>query len=219
MHYLQPALYAEGPTDERFLVQLLWRLCDDLCLNLHQQVEVAAVEVLPEAKSSLAGESRPGRILAAAESASDLWTVLFVHADADRDPAAARLNRVGPAMELLHARFPHRGVVSVVPVRMTEAWMLQDGDALRAVMGCTLSDKEWGLPGSDAGVEAIRDPKQMLEKVFLSTQPSGPARRRGVGGLYAPLGERVRLERLRLLPSFRQTDQELQTALQAQLVY
>jgi Domain of unknown function (DUF4276) len=219
VRYLQPALYAEGATDERFLGQLLWRLCDDLCLNLHQQVEVAPVEVLPEAKTVQAGEGRHDRILAAAQAASDLWTVLFVHADADGDAIAARANRAAPAINFLHQRFAKRSAVAVVPVRMTEAWMLQDGDALRDVLGCTLSDQHWGLPGSDVGIESIRDPKQMLEHVFLSTQPSGPARRRGIGGLYAPLGERVRLDRLRLLPSFRETDQELRAALIAQLMF
>ena len=219
MRYLQPALYAEGATDERFLPQLLWRLCDDLCLMLNQRVEVAPVEVLPVVKAAQIAGSRHDRILAAAEAASDLWSVLFVHADADGDAIAARASRVHPGLELLQQRFASRIAVAVVPVRMTESWMLQDGNALRNVLGCTLSDKDWGLPGSDAGVEALTDPKQMLEQIFLSTQPSGPARRRGVGGLYAPLGERVSLDRLRRLPSFRQTDQELQAALHARQVY
>ena len=33
MQYLSLALYAEGPTDYRFLSPLLQRLCEDICLR------------------------------------------------------------------------------------------------------------------------------------------------------------------------------------------
>ena len=51
MQYLSLALYAEGPTDYRFLSPLLQRLCEDICLrDALDLVEVSEVLALDDSE-------------------------------------------------------------------------------------------------------------------------------------------------------------------------
>lgn len=215
MHYLGLALYAEGPTDERFLGPLLLRLCDDICTR-RARSPVEINEVLPLGESArLQSTSREERILAAARQAQGAWSLVFIHGDADGDAQQARNTRVQPAVNRLHEAFgDETRAVAVIPVRTTEAWAVCDGDALREVLGTQLGDAALGLPSSAASSERHADPKQCLTRAFEASQAPG-RRRQGarVGSLYGPLGERVRLARLRELSAFIAFESELTSAL------
>ena len=67
MQYLSLALYAEGPTDYRFLSPLLQRLCEDICLrDALDLVEVSEVLALEEGITrtsySGCGQTCPGGV-------------------------------------------------------------------------------------------------------------------------------------------------------------
>ena len=101
MLYLGLALYAEGRTDERFLSPLLLRLCGDICGFESTRLVEINDEVLVLAHSAKAQDAgRENRILEAAKQASGAWSILFVHADADRDAKRARQRNV--SMTLRH---------------------------------------------------------------------------------------------------------------------
>jgi hypothetical protein len=58
--------------------------------------------------------------------------LLFVHRDADRGPTATRREEIRRAVA---ATMANQMTVPVVPVRMTEAWLLIDEAAIRSAAG------------------------------------------------------------------------------------
>ena len=216
MRYLGLALFSEGPTDDRFLVPLLQRLCQDLCLK-HSSELVDIADVLPlKNPKGEAGAPRAERVARAAVEAADAWQILFVHTDGAGDAGAKRAQLVVPAIALVQKRFCATGAgVAVVPVRETEAWALADGDALRFVFGTTLDDVALGVPVHARQVEAIADPKQVLERAYARTGPGGRRARAGVAALLSSLGQQVSLARLRQVDSFARTEAEAMVALES----
>lgn len=214
MHYLGIALYAEGPTDYYFLRPLLQRLCEDICARESpHNVEFSEVLALDHS-STTKNSPREQRILEAAKAARGVWRVLFVHADGAGQPARAREQLVQPAIELLQQEMAQDGCgVAVIPIRETEAWALWDGDALRQVFGTTLTDDDLGLPASANLVEAMPDPKAILNNAFNATQPSGRRKRQGVSPMLNALGEQVSLARLRQIAGFSLLETELKESL------
>jgi hypothetical protein len=214
VRYIGLALYAEGPTDYRFLQPLLQRLCNQLCA-VEATVPVDFSEVEPLDHPTDAKDlPRYARVVQAAVLHRGAWQILFVHGDGGGNPQVARAELVTPAIDALRVLFGDDGYgVAVVPVRETESWALQDGDALRSVFGVTLPNEALGLPASAKAVEATIDPKAVLEAAFLATQPSSRRRKAGVAPLFNALGEQVSLERLQELPSVRALVADLRAAL------
>lgn len=213
MHYLGLAMFAEGPTDHRFLRPLLYRLCDELCLGSRTPVEVSEVLEL-HTPASLKDRPRAERIAVAAESASDAWRVLFVHADADGNDAAARAERVEPALKAVRERLGSgRHGVAVVPVRSTDAWALADADALRRVFGTTLTPLELGVPPLPRDVERLADPKSTFLHSFEATRPPRSRARSGVAPYLDRLGDEICIQALRQLDAFRRLESDLTAAL------
>ena len=183
MRCLGLALYAEGPTDYRFLSPLLHRLTDELCVQKAREiVDVSAVFPLTE-PGRFKEEDRAARILEAARAAWGTFSILFVHTDGEGDPATARQERVEPAAQRIREELgkESENVVAVLPVRETEAWALADGEALRGAFGCTLDDAALGLPVHP--VEAIG--------IYTSVSAAlGLSRREGGGAFAGRLGGR-----------------------------
>lgn len=214
MHFLQPALFAEGPTDHRFLKPLLDRLCVDLCLRSRATVETADVIELQPATAHR-HLPRAACIAKTALSAKSSWNLLFIHADADGDEQAARAQRVWPGIDELHrllnsARHP---AVAIVPVRTTEAWALADGKALRHAYGVTLDDRQLRIPTNPRDVEQLPDPKSALLASFLATSPSRKKARGGVAPYLGLMGGNVSIAVLRRVPAFAQLETDLLAAL------
>ena len=214
MRYLGLALYAEGPTDYRFLTPLLRRLADDLCLNEGNEVieisEVWPVDAPPECEDS----DRASRIREAALAARGAFNVLFVHADGAGNPEAAREHNIAPGAQQIAIHFAEdeARIVAVVPVRETEAWTLADGDALRGAFGTTLEDASLGLPHPPREVESIQDPKQVLNEVFVRVV-GRPHRRRRAAQYLEAIGIRMSLQQLRRVPAFARLENDLRDAL------
>lgn len=84
--------------------------------------------------------------------------LLVVHRDAEKQSPADRVAEVREAVAKAGNLPPH---VCVVPVKMSEAWMLFDEDAIRAAVGNPNGKSELRLPRL-AKVEDIADPKSEL---------------------------------------------------------
>ena len=212
MRYLGLALFAEGPTDYYFLRPLLQRLCEDICAReARASVEVSEVLGLDDPDNER--RSRAERIALSAEMAKGAWNILFIHTDGANDIRRARAQLIQPGIDLVRREMGEEvASVGVVPVRETEAWVIVDGDALRCAFGTELSDIELGLPVI-RDVEAVVDPKSVLQRAFNATNPSNRRLRQGISPYLNTLGEQVSLNSLRDLSSFRLLEDEICAAL------
>lgn len=114
------------------------------------------------------------KIQEAVKLSSDL-DMLFVHRDANNAGAQARHLEIEKAVE---NALPTRGRwVAVVPVRMTEAWLLLDQAAIRRVVGKPDGRQPLDLP-SPKRVERVPDPKDMLKRAMLAAVATTGRRRR-----------------------------------------
>ena len=99
--------------------------------------------------------------------------MLFVHRDAEKQEPARRCAEVDRAVG--RSGVPY---VPVVPVRMLEAWLLVDADAIRAASGNRHGNGELVLP-SAAKLEPLPDPKKMLFGLLQSASGLSGRRLKG----------------------------------------
>jgi Domain of unknown function (DUF4276) len=213
MRLLSSALYCEGPGDALFLRPLLLRLCETTAADAQEPVEVPDVIDLGD-KAEHQSRPRDERIASAARAAEGAWIVLFIHADADaRDARTAIAERVQPAIDRLAADLgANKQAIAVVPIRMTEAWLLADLDAFRSVLGTTLDVDALGLSKVVAhGAERVTDPKALVRQAIAVAKPR--ARAAQVASYRARLGEAASLERLRHLFAFQALERDFRAAL------
>jgi hypothetical protein len=85
--------------------------------------------------------------------------LLFVHRDADGSGYKDRKDEVFNCLRNVGIRIP---TVSIVPVRMTEAWLLCDEAAIRSAAGRPRGDSEIPIPHKKS-VENLSEPKKILE--------------------------------------------------------
>ena len=191
MTTLVTVLYAEGPTDQRFLPLLIQRTAVQILSQRGHTIVDVLEPMLVEPPEK--GE-RDHSILAVARRVHG-YHLLFVHADADAPTATAALRqRIAPAVALVQAAQQQgetvcTDLVSIVPVQMTEAWMLVDRAALRAVMGAPSDHHDLDMPVRPQQVEQIADPKQQLSRIFaeaLASRTRRIRRRHRIAELYEP---------------------------------
>jgi len=87
--------------------------------------------------------------------------LLFVHRDAERETREERVQEIRSQLEAVAVRT----AVCVVPVRMQEAWLLFDEEAIRLAADNPRGNKTLALPPL-ASVETIPDPKNLLYKLL-----------------------------------------------------
>lgn len=86
--------------------------------------------------------------------------LLFVHRDADRETRDKRVQEIRKASaELPEEHLPP--LVNVIPVRMQEAWLLIDEDAIRSAAGNWRYAGQLELPPANC-LECIPDAKDLL---------------------------------------------------------
>lgn len=210
------ALYSEGATDNRFLPLVAQRTAENLLLQRASQV----IDVLPvQIVRDIREQSRAEGILQAARQSWG-YHLLLVHSDADdRSPQAALTERIQPGVALV-AQQPEdadlcRELVPIVPVTMTEAWMLADGERLGELLNPALSLNALNIPTSPDEIERIADPKERLSQIARAAYAQRPRRRRGhsIGELYEPLGQQLSLDALGRLSAYQSFQAELATVL------
>ena len=140
--------------------------------------------------------------------------VLMVHRDAEGQPPETRRQEIVSAVRQAAVTDPH---VCVVPVRMTEAWLLFNESAIRKAAGNPCGTQPLSVPPL-RGIEGHPDPKRVLVGALrtasglagrrLSKLNFGEARHRLAEALtdYSPL---------RVLPAFQQLEADVQRFLAA----
>lgn len=151
MRELRYTLVADGSSDRSLMPILGWLLrqsCDGLPIQ--------------GAFSDLRRLRPPPRSLSDRISRSvELYPcdVLFIHRDAEGASLDERLAEIEESLK--EARVAQKPVVCVIPVRMTEAWLLIDEAALRRAAGNPNGKQPLNLP-SVARLEGLSDPKRVL---------------------------------------------------------
>ena len=133
------AIYCEGPTDFRFLSELVPRVCDDL-FRQHAVNDWIVADNILWANGNLESLDKTKRkeklkqsqsLLKAAEAAG-LYHILCVHCDSDTRSYNETIEQsFKPGYDLVLARASGvcKQLVPIIAVREIEAWLLADAEA------------------------------------------------------------------------------------------
>jgi hypothetical protein len=139
--------------------------------------------------------------------------LVICHRDTDNTSIADRRAEMTAALHVVGSESP---LVAVIPVRMTEAWLMLDERAIRTVAGNPRGKVDLQLP-KVANIERMADPKAYLQKVILVASETSGRRRERLDRRFSS-NRRQLLERLDLegpitqLPSWQALLQEVATA-------
>jgi hypothetical protein len=133
--------------------------------------------------------------------------VICIHSDADSPDIKERLkNNIIPAFTAVEELENEvcKNLVAIIPVQMTEAWMLADIDLFKEKIGTSKSNSDLGLPSRIKLVENLSDPKSVIKEALRLAQIDQPKRRKKltIAHLYSPLSQELSIEKLMQLPSY-----------------
>lgn len=140
----------------------------DMCTERGMDVVVTPVD----ARLLGAGRTVVRRLARLAEQ-GDYCDLVFVHRDAEGQGVDPRRTEIRAAAEMAGVTVP---LVPVVPVRMTEAWLLLDEAAIRMVAGRPNGRSSLDLP-TLGEVERLADPKALLRECLLTASETTGRRR------------------------------------------
>jgi len=160
---IRGTLVTDGSSDKVLERLLEWLLSQCGCPN--SKVTWADLRALPCPPSELKGKIA---------DALDLYPceVLFVHRDAESQTIQDRVREISEAQE--SSATPY---VCVIPVRMTEAWMLFDEPAIRRAANNPNGNVPLNLPCMN-DIEGIPDPKCILHDALNTASGLNQRRQR-----------------------------------------
>lgn len=165
MKELRCTLLTDGPSDRALIPVLQW--------VLRQQVPFA-VNI---DWADLRRLRRPTRHLAARIARTvELFPcdLLFVHRDAEGEQRERRVEEIEAALAAVDSWDRDR-TVAVVPMRMTEAWLLIDAAALRSAAGNPRGSVRLSIPAVRQ-LEGLPDPKKTLHDLIRRASSLGGRR-------------------------------------------
>lgn len=215
MGVLSLALYCEGNTDKRFLPPIIQKTSRYI-LYTHSRVDVEVMQIQIMMRED---REQHGAIFAAARQARG-YDILIVHADADGPTAQeAHSQRFEPGYkQVLESQEEIcRDLIPIIPIQAIEAWMMADYQLLLDEIGTDLRPTELNIPTRANQVETISRPKQRLKQAVHIAYAHRTRRQRAtdIDFLYEPIGEKISLERLRMVTSYNQFVSDLTTTLKS----
>jgi hypothetical protein len=157
---LRPGLLVEGNSDGRYLGALIRKQLDALVECSDRHVEVYPCDTSPDVWTN----KPKADVLAEAKSLARDCDLLFVHCDADA--ASKAHDYVAHLKQWVEGEKRAAEPVALVPVLMTESWMLADQSALARV-----------VPGLDIGSYPYSAPADVEKRVT----PSAKSKTKGIG--------------------------------------
>jgi hypothetical protein len=157
MNEIRYTLISDGPSDRSLVPILTWALREKGEVS-RIQAEWADLRRLPQPPQTL-----HARIL----NAIDLFPsdLLFVHRDAEKEDPEHRYKEIHAALHEATQRGFQTPAVCVVPVQMTEAWLLFDETAIRLAAGNPNGKNPLKVPDLSI-IEQIPDPKEILFNIL-----------------------------------------------------
>lgn len=204
-NFLLTGLFTEGTTDIRFLECVVKTTLENLAMECSGYIETE-LQIISIEKSGLSFNEQI--LKAAQKSKNDFGVlVLFVHTDSDnKDDSDVFNNKIFPAIELIKQKEEDavcKKIVAIVPVQMTESWMLADKELLKNEIGIKGTDIELGIHRDP---EEIADPKAVIESIIRISKENQVKRRRNKGitiaDLYQIVGQKTDISKLEKLPSY-----------------
>ncbi len=152
---LRFTLLGDGSSDEALNRHIEWLIRENVATDVAVDSHWADLRAV---------KPRPEGLRARIERTLDLYPsdLLFVHRDAEKESAEKRFE------EILQACSAIIGIsisVPVVPVRMSEAWLLCDELAIRKAAGNPNGDQPLNLPRLSE-LEKLPDPKNTLQNAL-----------------------------------------------------
>jgi hypothetical protein len=210
MKELRYTLLSDGSSDSALIPVLTWLLQAHLvdCAIQHEWADLRRV---PKSLKDTFSK----RIKLAVELYP--CELLFIHRDAEKEPRQKRLDEIRKAKEEA-GESVSVPTVCVVPVRMTEAWLLFDETALRRAAANPNGKHPLQLPDLTK-LEDKPDPKELLYKLLGEASGLGSHRRKKlrVEELVHRVAEFIDdFASLRAMPAFKALEDELKQVIQEQ---
>lgn len=163
MNEIRYTLLSEGTSDKALLPILNWLLKQHLP-GYAIQAEWADLARLPKAPKTL-----PERI----QKSVELYPceLLFVHRDADGQGRRQRCDEIYSASKVIEDSLGTTILICVIPVRMMEAWLLFNEDAIRTVAENPRGRERLSIP-SIRTIEQLPDPKSLLNDLLRQANGS-----------------------------------------------
>jgi hypothetical protein len=169
MEELRYTLLSDGPSDKALMPILTWLLRQHVP-NLPIQPSWSELRRLP---------TPPRELHEKIQKSIELYPcdLLFIHRDAETTSLEERLGEINQAVSnaIVDRQMP--AVVCVVPIRMTEAWLLFDINAIRQAAGNPNGTVPLNLP-TLSDVESIPNPKRVLHNILRTATELRTYRRR-----------------------------------------
>lgn len=201
MKILTTGLITDGTSDQA-LIPLLTSLLESLLPNTGFQ---PPQWIAPQGRKTLAD-----RLAHALDPDQFHFDILFVHRDAENETFDKRALEISQATP----QGPHP-VVCVVPIKMTEAWLLTSEAAIKQAVGNPQSKAKLKLPPVTK-IEAC-DAKSILDTALTEAKELNTLRRRKFKPeqFRARVAEELAIDLmpLRKVPSFRRLEQDLRDLL------
>ncbi|MBN2312589.1 MAG: DUF4276 family protein [Sedimentisphaerales bacterium] len=166
LHY---TLLSDGPSDKALMPILTWLLQQHVP-NLPIQSRWADLRMLPKP---------PRELCTKIQESVHLFpcNLLFIHRDAEKASLDDRLNEIRQAVSEACIDTEISDFICVVPIRMTEAWLLFDVDAIRQAAGNPNGTLPLQIPRL-SDVESLPNPKKILHKALRTATEYGTHRRK-----------------------------------------
>lgn len=142
----------------------------NLCARAGLEIELTTID--PTLLRDL-GRTVAGR-LGFVNEHSSTYDIVFVHRDAEAQDPQLRRDEVAAGAREAGIACP---TVPVIPVKMTEAWLLLDEAAIRRVAGRPNGTIPLELP-TMSEAERLADPKRRLKTVLLTASETSGRRRK-----------------------------------------
>lgn len=192
----------EGTTDVRFLGNIIKRTFEEVALHCERDIDIFQPRLIkPEVKSPFVNMIHEASLNADDEGLG----ILCIHCDADSDSDENVMNyKINPALHYISEQEKKNkcSLLPIIPIRMTEAWMLADKELFKEEINTSLSDQELNI---EKKAERYADPKVTIESAIRIAQSALTRRRRNltIDELYSPLGQKIDIEKLLTIPSYR----------------
>lgn len=200
-NFITIGFITEGTTDVRFLGQIIRRTFEDVAFDCQGEIEVYEPQHIESR-----GEFIPEVFQAAKDAFEIGMQVLCVHTDADDSMDTHVIqHKINPAFENIANSGEKnlcKNLVAVIPIQMTEAWMLADKEVLKNEIDTDLLDTDLEIHRNP---ENYADPKDAIINAIRIAKQNLPQRRRydfGISELYQIVGQKTDLTKLAQLSSY-----------------
>ncbi|MCU7243758.1 MAG: DUF4276 family protein [Microcystis aeruginosa WS75] len=201
------ALATEGSSDHRFLPNIIKRTFERVALDGQQEIEIFDPICLPQISRENIREKAKKYASQAVEQGA---MVLCFHADADdKTDENAFKERINPAFNAIKSDKGDlcKNLVAIVPIQMTEAWMLADKELLKKQLCTKKSDSELAI---DKHPESFSNPKETIKNAINKAREGIAKRYRNklkIDDLYSPLATTIELSKLESLSSYKKFEE------------